>query len=116
MTPLIGQQQGSQTDPWLKKTVDLSTYAGQTISLRFRSYRGTSYAGDMAIDDFHVRYYRDTYDVDHSANRNRQCAGYLDTNCGSDGHGLDRIYQQRRQQPGYGVCHAAIGARRLLRG
>ncbi|HFE63304.1 MAG TPA: choice-of-anchor D domain-containing protein, partial [Caldithrix sp.] len=54
MTPLIGQQQGSQTDPWLKKTVDLSTYAGQTISLRFRSYRGSSFAGDMAIDDFHM--------------------------------------------------------------
>jgi hypothetical protein len=51
MTPLIGQQQVNQTDPWLQAVVDLSAYAGSPIQVRFRGITGTSFTSDMAIDD-----------------------------------------------------------------
>ncbi|MBC8486467.1 MAG: T9SS type A sorting domain-containing protein [Bacteroidetes bacterium] len=54
MTPLIGQQQSAQLDPWLQRTVNLSAYSGQVVKFRFRSIRGSSWAGDMAIDDVNV--------------------------------------------------------------
>jgi large repetitive protein len=54
MSPLIGQQQSLQSDPWLLKTVDLSSYAGQFVKFRFRSIRGNNWNGDMAIDDFMI--------------------------------------------------------------
>ncbi len=53
-TALIGQQQANQSDPWLERTVDLSTYSGQTVKFRFRGIKGSSYTGDMAIDDVTV--------------------------------------------------------------
>jgi hypothetical protein len=51
MTPLVGQQQATQTDPWLNQIVDLAPYTSQPIQLRFRGIRGTSFTSDMAIDD-----------------------------------------------------------------
>jgi hypothetical protein len=51
MTPLVGQQQAAQTDPWLNQVVDLAPYTSQPIQLRFRGIRGTSFTSDMAIDD-----------------------------------------------------------------
>ncbi|MCD4698803.1 MAG: hypothetical protein K8S16_21435, partial [Bacteroidales bacterium] len=53
-TALIGQQHTSMTDPWSSRTVDISAYNGETVYFRFRGKRGTSYTGDMAIDDFSV--------------------------------------------------------------
>ncbi len=55
MTPLIGQQQSLQADPWLHKLVDISTYAGQSVKFRFRSIRSNSWNGDMAIDDVMIK-------------------------------------------------------------
>ena len=52
-TALSGQQQSAQGDAWLKYTVDLSSYSG-TIHIRFRGVRGSSYTGDMSIDDFSI--------------------------------------------------------------
>ena len=49
-----GQTQTSETAPWLKATVNLSQYAGQRIKLRWRGTYGTSYTGDMAIDDVEI--------------------------------------------------------------
>ncbi len=46
-----GQQQSATTDPWLKASVNLSAYSGSTIKVRFRGKRGTSFTGDIAIDD-----------------------------------------------------------------
>ncbi|MFD2892165.1 T9SS type A sorting domain-containing protein [Flavobacterium chuncheonense] len=47
---IIGQQQIAETDPWALKIVDLSNYNG-VIKIRFRALRGSSYTGDIAIDD-----------------------------------------------------------------
>lgn len=51
MTPLSGQQQTSNSDAWLEQDVNLGTYAGENVQVRFRSIRGNGTYGDMAIDD-----------------------------------------------------------------
>ncbi len=51
---LIGQQHTSMTAAWLSRTEDISAYDGETVCFRFRGKRGTSYTGDMAIDDVTV--------------------------------------------------------------
>ena len=43
---------GDQGASWASETVDLSAYAGDTIQLRFVATSGTSWSGDIAIDDF----------------------------------------------------------------
>ena len=49
---LIGQQQTASSDAWLMHSVDLSLYAANQIdSIRFKAVRGTSYTGDIAIDN-----------------------------------------------------------------
>ncbi|WP_194767962.1 T9SS type A sorting domain-containing protein [Tamlana sp. I1] len=52
---LYGQQQKKQTDAFLTKTVDLSSYTNQTINLRFRAIRGESWDGDIAIDNIFIK-------------------------------------------------------------
>lgn len=37
---------------WISETVNLAAYAGNTIQLRFVATSGTSWSGDIAIDDF----------------------------------------------------------------
>ena len=51
MPPLIGQQQANQTDPYLQALVDLSAYTSSPVQVRFRGITGSSYTGDIAIDD-----------------------------------------------------------------
>ena len=47
-----GQQQTAMTDPWLMHSVDLSAYAATLIdSVRFKAIRGSSYTGDISIDN-----------------------------------------------------------------
>ena len=50
-TPLIGQQQTAQEDPWLEKAASLNAYSGQIVKFRFRGIRGNGSSGDMSIDD-----------------------------------------------------------------
>ncbi|MDB9775224.1 GEVED domain-containing protein [Vicingaceae bacterium] len=45
-----GQVQANQADPFVNVGVNLDTYLGQQIYLEFKSTRGASYTGDMAID------------------------------------------------------------------
>jgi hypothetical protein len=52
---LTGQQQTTGTDSYYEAVVDLSSYTGQ-IQLRLRGVRGTSYTGDIAIDDINITY------------------------------------------------------------
>lgn len=55
--PSIGQQQASQTDPYLSKSTDLSSFAGQVVRLRFRGLMTADPGGglsDMAIDDVQI--------------------------------------------------------------
>lgn len=54
ITPLVGQQQTSQDDNFIVKTVDLSAYNGQTVKIRFRAIRGGHWDGDIAIDDMRI--------------------------------------------------------------
>lgn len=42
---------GDQGNSWQEATVNLDSYAGQTIMLRFTGVTGTSYTSDIAIDD-----------------------------------------------------------------
>ncbi|NNC94966.1 MAG: hypothetical protein HKN92_05340, partial [Chitinophagales bacterium] len=51
---VIGQQQLDELDPWIEDTVDLSAYIGQSIRIQFRGVRGTSFTGDMALDDINI--------------------------------------------------------------
>lgn len=52
---IIGSQQKSQNDAFLTKSVDLSQYTNQTIKVRFRAVRGSSWDGDIAIDDVFIK-------------------------------------------------------------
>ena len=53
--PLKGQAQKYQDDAFLIKTIDLSSYKNQTIKIRFRAVRGTSWDADIAIDDISIK-------------------------------------------------------------
>ncbi|WP_158655124.1 T9SS-dependent choice-of-anchor J family protein [Flavivirga eckloniae] len=52
---LYGNQQANQEDAFLKRTIDLSSYAYETIKVRFRAVRGTHWDGDIAIDDILIK-------------------------------------------------------------
>ncbi len=55
ITPaLVGQQQSGTNEPWLEKTIDLSSYVNSSIQIRFRAERGASFTGDIALDDFEL--------------------------------------------------------------
>ena len=54
INPIIGSQQDFQDDKFITTTVNLSSYANQTISVRFRAVRGPSWEGDIAIDNIFV--------------------------------------------------------------
>ena len=47
MTPIFGDQ----GEDWLEATINLSSYAGSTINLRFRGITGDGELSDLAIDD-----------------------------------------------------------------
>lgn len=51
---IIGAQQSSSSDPWLRDTVDLASYYGQTIRVAFVAISGGCCSGDLAIDAFRV--------------------------------------------------------------
>lgn len=51
---ISGNQQSSQADAYLTRTIDLSAYANQTIKVRFRAVRGSGFTSDIAIDDIQI--------------------------------------------------------------
>ncbi len=51
---ISGQQQAAESDNFIEQIVDLSAYAGQTVTIRFRGIKGADFETDMAIDDFKV--------------------------------------------------------------
>jgi hypothetical protein len=53
---ISGAQQSSSTDAWLEEVVDLSSYANDTIQIKFVAYRyqGFSNQVDISIDDFDI--------------------------------------------------------------
>ncbi|MCB0445928.1 MAG: T9SS type A sorting domain-containing protein [Gelidibacter sp.] len=51
---IVGQQQTTSGNAYLERQVDLASYAGQTIKVRFRAIRGVGYNSDIAIDDINI--------------------------------------------------------------
>ena len=49
---LTGQQQTSDTSPFLNTGVVLSAYTGQSVTVTLRGTKGSSFTGDIAIDNF----------------------------------------------------------------
>ncbi|EDP95357.1 fibronectin type III domain-containing protein [Kordia algicida OT-1] len=48
---ISGQQQATATSPWELAVVDLSAFAGQTISITFRGTSAGTFEGDISIDN-----------------------------------------------------------------
>lgn len=49
-----GQVQTALGDPWVEVDIDMTPYAGNPIWVRFVGVRGTSFTGDISIDNFFV--------------------------------------------------------------
>jgi hypothetical protein len=45
---------GNQGSAWLEQTLDLTQYAGQTVSFRFKVITGSFWSSDIAIDNVNV--------------------------------------------------------------
>lgn len=55
ITPaLVGEQQPSQNNPYLRRSVDISLFNSNNVQIRFRGIRGNGFRSDMAIDSFLV--------------------------------------------------------------
>uniref|UniRef100_UPI000B2EF2CE T9SS-dependent choice-of-anchor J family protein n=1 Tax=Kordia zhangzhouensis TaxID=1620405 RepID=UPI000B2EF2CE len=50
----IWSQSGNQGNAWQKATIDLSSYTGRTIQLRFNRVTASSWRADVAIDDIRL--------------------------------------------------------------
>ncbi len=53
--PIYGSQQEQQSDSFITKTVNLASYTNKTIKVRFRAVRGSSWKGDIAIDNVFLK-------------------------------------------------------------
>jgi len=51
---LSGQQQLAETAPWADTALSLSAYLNDTIQIKFRGARGSSFTGDISIDEIKV--------------------------------------------------------------
>jgi PKD repeat protein len=55
LVTITGEQQTANADLWYQEIIDLSSYLGDLVTIRFVGTRGASYYCDMAIDDVEVR-------------------------------------------------------------
>ena len=51
---IIGQQQTAEGDCWLPSAVSLASYFGDTVRIKFVGERGSSFTGDISIDEIEV--------------------------------------------------------------
>ncbi|SNS42142.1 choice-of-anchor D domain-containing protein, partial [Dokdonia pacifica] len=51
---ISGQQQTSGSAPWITSSINLNAYVGNTINVRIVGTTGSSFSGDMAIDNVEV--------------------------------------------------------------
>ncbi len=51
---IVGQQQTAGSDAWLKMSIDLSSLSGTSYNFVFEGERGSSFTGDISIDDFSI--------------------------------------------------------------
>jgi len=54
LSSIVGEQQAEESSAFLQENLDLSAYVGQSVRLRFRAVSGTSWRGDITIDDVFV--------------------------------------------------------------
>ncbi|MCB0855213.1 MAG: hypothetical protein KDD63_23485, partial [Bacteroidetes bacterium] len=54
VTSIIGQQQTAETDPWIEEIVNLDWAADSLVVIDFIGVRGSSFTGDLAIDDINI--------------------------------------------------------------
>jgi hypothetical protein len=47
---ISGQQQGSDTSAWLQSNLNLVSYIGNTVKIRFRGVTGSNFRSDIAVD------------------------------------------------------------------
>jgi hypothetical protein len=52
---LVGQQQTLQSDPFLQRNVSIANLTAGIYKFVFEGHRGTSFTGDISIDDFRVQ-------------------------------------------------------------
>ena len=52
---LMGSQQTSQAAAWNTHVTNLASYAGDTIIIALRTQKGSSFTGDVSIDDVSVQ-------------------------------------------------------------
>ena len=52
---IVGQQQVNQGDAWIQRSLILRGYAGKNVRLVFKGIRGSSFTGDLAIDDIELK-------------------------------------------------------------
>ena len=50
----IWNQSGNQGNQWLDVSIDLSSYAGSNVQLRFNRFVGSTWQADIAIDDINL--------------------------------------------------------------
>jgi len=50
----LWSEAGNQGNSWRTATIDLDGYAGQNVQLRFNGVTGTTWQGDMAVDDLRL--------------------------------------------------------------
>ncbi|MFD0863048.1 S8 family serine peptidase [Sungkyunkwania multivorans] len=50
----VWSQSGNKGNSWNSASIDLSTYAGQVVKLRFKGTTGSSWRSDMAIDNLKI--------------------------------------------------------------
>ncbi|WP_299886210.1 fibronectin type III domain-containing protein [uncultured Lacinutrix sp.] len=48
---ISGEQQVTETEPWVRRIIDLTAYTGQTVLITFRGTSNGSFRGDIAIDN-----------------------------------------------------------------
>lgn len=53
-TTITGQQQTAEGECWKQAFVSLSSYASSTVSIKFLGTRGSSFTGDISIDEIKV--------------------------------------------------------------
>lgn len=58
---IVGQQQPNQSDSWVKRVIDISSF-GDTVQVRFLGVRGGSYEGDISLDDISIEEAPSCYD------------------------------------------------------
>ncbi|MGI8892081.1 MAG: S8 family serine peptidase [Bacteroidia bacterium] len=68
---------GSQGNSWQQTSVNLSNFAGNVITIRFRGITGTGYQSDMAIDDIEIMELASAPVALFSSNNTNACSGQI---------------------------------------